>query len=146
MGGRPGRDASGPFLIVVDSSVWIDFLNETATPQATELQSLIRSEHAVALTGLILTEVLQGLSSESEADLTADFLESFPFLPMNPPDYVEAARLFRSARNQGITISNRNDLQIAVPCIRENAWLLHRDSDFDLLATVSDLKIWQPSA
>ena len=133
-------------MIVVDSSVWIDFLNESATPQATELQSLIRSEQAVALTGLILTEVLQGLSSESEADVTADLLESFPILEMNPADYVEAARLYRAARKQGVTISNKNDVQIAVPCIREDAWLLHRDSDFDLLATVSDLKIWQPPA
>lgn len=131
-------------MIVVDSSVWIDHLNEVETPQVREMRALVATDAMVGLTGVILTEVLRGISSNEEADLVERQLSGFLFLEMNGfDDHAEAARLFRRARSAGITLRNMADLLIATPCIREDAWLLHSDRDFDNLATVSDLKIWR---
>jgi predicted nucleic acid-binding protein len=133
-------------LIVVDSSVWIDFLNGSQSQHALELQRLINGEHRLLLTDHVLTEVLQGYSRKSEADEIAEFLLAFGFLGLEgPTDYLAAADLYRHARSVGITVRNIADVLIAVPCIRNDAWLLHNDRDFDNLATVTDLKIWQPA-
>lgn len=134
-------------MIVVDSSVWIDFLKGMATPHVSELIELTRSEHDVALNGPILTEVLRGFNSDSDADRISQHLHQFTILePESTVEYSRAARLYRQARAKGITVSGLGDLLVASACISNQAWLLHNDRDFDLLATVSDLKIWQPPA
>lgn len=133
-------------MIVVDSSVWIDHLNEVETPHVKEMRALVSADAFIGLTGLILTEVLSGIRSSEEAGLVERELSGFTLLEMHGArDHVEAARLYRQSRAAGVTIRNLADLLIAVPCIREGAWLLHSDRDFDRLAAVSDLKVWVPS-
>jgi predicted nucleic acid-binding protein len=134
-------------LIVVDTSVWIDFLNGSQSAQSIEMHRLIRENERVLLTGHVMVEILQGYSSKAEADQIGAFLLEFPFLdPDNPIDYVAAADLYRTARTSGITLRSTVDVLIAIPCIRVGAWLFHNDRDFDNLATVSDLKIWPPES
>lgn len=133
-------------MIVADSTVWIDFLNDHDAPHSRELDQLIRENRQVFLTDHVLTEILQGYREKSAADDICHYLLGFPFLGLKgPSDYISAADLFRSARSTGITLRNLADILIAVPCIREGAWLLHNDRDFDNLASVSDLKIWKPA-
>lgn len=134
-------------MIVVDSSVWIDFFKGSATPEVSELASLIDSDHLLAITSPVLTEVLRGCPSEPEAQEVAGKMVSLPFLELPVPQgHIEAAKLYRQARAAGVTVRNTIDLLIAATCITYEALLLHCDRDFGLLATCSDLRIWEPSA
>lgn len=133
-------------MIVVDTSVWIDVLNDVAAPQAEQCIELIEAGEPVALTDVILTEVLQGLRSEREAQLVERHLRAFPVLRLDGlDDFVLAAELYRSARRAGVTIRKTLDCLIAAPCVRSGAPLLHADSDFDRLATCTPLRIWPPA-
>lgn len=130
-------------MIVVDTSVWIDVLNDTPAPQAQRCVQLIESGQPVALTDVILTEVLQGLRSDREAALVERHLRAFPILRLEDlDDFVLAARLYRAARRAGVTIRKTLDCLIAAPCVRTGAPLLHADEDFDRLATCTPLRIW----
>jgi predicted nucleic acid-binding protein len=132
-------------VIVVDTSVWIDVLNETATPQAARCVELIEGGEPVALTDVILTEVLQGLRSDDEARMVERHLRAFPILRLEGlNDFVLAAELYRTARHAGVTIRKTLDCLIAAPCVRTNAPMLHADSDFDRLATCTPLRVWEP--
>jgi predicted nucleic acid-binding protein len=130
-------------VIVVDTSVWIDVLNDTPAPRAQRCVQLIESGQPVALTDVILTEVLQGLRSDREAALVERHLRAFPILRLEDlDDYVLAARLYRAARRAGVTVRKTLDCLIAAPCVRTGAPLLHADEDFDRLATCTSLRIW----
>jgi predicted nucleic acid-binding protein len=130
-------------VIVVDTSVWIDVLNDTPAPQAQRCVQLIESGQPIALTDVILTEVLQGLRSDREAALVERHLRAFPILRLEDlDDFVFAARLYRAARRAGVTIRKTLDCLIAAPCVRTGAPLLHADEDFDRLATCTPLRIW----
>jgi predicted nucleic acid-binding protein len=131
-------------VIVVDTSVWIDVLNENATPQAERCVELIESGEPIALTDVILTEVLQGLRSDDEAQMVERHLRAFPILRLEGlDDFVLAAELYRTARHAGVTVRKTLDCLIAAPCVRTNAPLLHADSDFDRLATCTPLRVWE---
>ncbi|MGI8749917.1 MAG: type II toxin-antitoxin system VapC family toxin [Thermoleophilaceae bacterium] len=133
-------------MIVVDTSVWVDVLNDAPTPQATQCAELIRRGESVALTDIVLTEVLQGLRSDHEADQVERHLRAFPILRLEgTEDLVLAAQLYRTARKAGVTIRKTLDCLIAAPCVRTGAPLLHADRDFDLLATCTELRIWKVS-
>ena len=130
-------------MIVVDTSVWIDVLNDTPAPQAQRCVQLIESGEPIALTDVILTEVLQGLRSDREAALVEGHLRAFPILRLEElDDFVLAAKLYRAARRAGVTIRKTLDCLIAAPCVRTGAPLLHADGDFDRLATCTPLRIW----
>jgi predicted nucleic acid-binding protein len=130
-------------VIVVDTSVWIDVLNDTPTPQAQRCVELIEEGEPVALTDIILTEILQGLRSDKEARLVERHLRAFPILRLESvEDFVLAAELYRTARRAGVTIRKTLDCLIAVPCVRTGAPLLHADEDFDRLAACTALQVW----
>ena len=130
-------------MIVVDTSVWIDVINETDTPAASACVDLIESGQSVALTGVILTEILQGIRSESEAEVVAERFRAFPILHMDDTaDYELAARLYRLARAAGVTVRNMADCLIAAPCVRSGVPILHSDADFDRLASCTALEIF----
>lgn len=130
-------------MIVVDTSVWIDVLNGADSPGARACTELIERGDPVALTDIVLTEILQGLRSESEARLVERHLTAFPVLRLEAiADFVLAADLYRQARAAGVTIRKTLDCLIAAPCIRTGAPLLHADADFDRLAGCTPLRIW----
>lgn len=130
-------------MIVVDTSVWIDFLGGRRTRQAVRCAELIENGEPVALTDVILTEVLQGLRSEEEAHLVERHLRAFAVLRLEElDDFALAAGLYRAARAAGVTIRSTIDCLIAAPCVRTGAPLLHADSDFDRLASCTPLRIF----
>lgn len=142
MGGRLGGEPTGPRLIVVDTSVWIDVLGGRRTKQALRCVELIERGEPVALTDVIFTELLQGVASEEEAKLLERHLRAFPILRLDGlDDHALAASLYRCARARGVTIRNTLDCLIAAPCVRTGAPLLHADADFDRLASCSSLRI-----
>lgn len=134
-------------MIVVDTSVWIDVLNEVEAPQAQRCVELIEEGEPVALTDVILTEILQGLRSEREARTVERHLRAFPILQLEGlDDFVLAAELYRAARTAGVTVRKTLDCLIAAPCVRTGAPLLHSDSDFDRLASCTPLRLWAAPA
>lgn len=130
-------------MIVVDTSVWIDVLAGRRTRKARRCVELIEGGDPVALTDVILTEILQGLSSDAEAELVETHLRAFPVLRLEGlDDFALAASLYRTARGAGVTIRNTLDCLIAAPCVRSGAPLLHSDADFDRLASCTSLRIF----
>jgi predicted nucleic acid-binding protein len=122
-------------VIVVDTSVWIDVLNNRSTPQADHCVALIEDGQPVALTDVIFTEILQGISSPEDVDRVEHHLRAFPILRLATlDDFAMAAELYRTARRSGITVRKTMDCLIAAACVAADEPLLHADRDFDLLA------------
>jgi predicted nucleic acid-binding protein len=121
-------------VIVVDSSVWIDFLNGRNAPHVRRLRAILGAEEVV-VGDLMLCEVLQGLGSERAAREIEALLRRFEIVPMaGDAIAVAAARNFRSLRSRGITIRKTIDLLIGTWCIANGRPLLHNDSDFHQMA------------
>ena len=118
-------------MILVDSSVWIDYFRGTLTPQAEMLDSLLGSEPVV--TGdLVLTEVLQGFGSEHDFNQAKKLLTSLVVVDLVGQDIaIQAARNFRVLRALGITVRKTIDTVIATRCIASSLTLLYSDRDFD---------------
>ena len=129
-------------MIVVDTSVWIEFLRGSDQPQALRLEQLIDASAPVALTDVVMTELLQGVPSDDEAELLKARLLAFPMLRLERvEDFALAASLYRQARGAGVTIRKTLDCLIAAPCVRARAPLLHADADFDRLAGCTALEV-----
>jgi len=128
-------------MILVDTSVWIDFFAARNTAQVTILESLIDEREDLCLCGVVLTEVLQGIRDEKEYSRTESALAGLIFLPMNRSTFLLAAETYRTLRSRGITIRNSVDCMIAAVCIENKTQLLHNDRDFDYIANASDLLV-----
>ena len=121
-------------MIVVDSTVWIDFLNGRSVPHVRRLRALLGSSEIV-VGDLMLCEVLQGLESERAARDVERLLRRFDIVPMaGDAIAVAAARNFRALRARGITMRKTIDLLIGTWCIENRHPLLHNDRDFDAMA------------
>ena len=133
-------------MIVVDSSVWIDFLRDANAPHVRELDALVGTEEII-VGDLMLCEVLQGLDSERSAQEVEGLLRRFEIAPMaGDAIAVEAARNFRFLRRRGITIRKTIDLLIGTWCIKNRKPLLHNDSDFRPTALHLGLIEWPAKA
>jgi hypothetical protein len=129
-------------LIVVDTSVWVDLLRGNATERSQRLRALIEDAAPIALTDLVLYEVLAGVR-EADAHELETWLRSFPLLQLkNAADAAFAAEICRRARDSGYTVRAGPDCLIAAVCIRTDSPLLHSDGDFDRLATCTPLRIF----
>jgi len=118
-------------MILVDSSVWIDFLRGTATSQAQKLDSLL-GVTPLATGDLILTEVLQGCGSDRQFNQVRRLFSSLTLVTLGGPDVaLEAARNFRRLRSLGFTARKTIDTVIATRCMLDRHELLHSDRDFD---------------
>ena len=130
-------------MIVVDTSVWIDVLNDVNSPKAARCTELLEDGAPLALTDVIFTEILQGFRHEREARSVEKHLRAFPVLRLEDlGDFALAAQLYRRARSAGVTIRKTLDCLIAAPCVREGVPILHADQDFDRLASCTDLVVF----
>lgn len=127
-------------MILVDSSVWIDYFNGVPTDQTEILDSYLGTEPL--LTGdLILTEVLQGFRSDRDFNRAKIALETLIFEPMVGHEIaIASARNFRKLRAQGVTIRKTIDVLIATFCIAGGHRLLHSDRDFTAMAKTLGLR------
>jgi predicted nucleic acid-binding protein len=118
-------------MILVDSSVWIDYFRGVDTRQSHTLDSLLGNE-PLAIGDLVLTEVLQGFQQDQAFDHALTMLGKLDFIVMGGSDVaVEAARNYRRLRALGITARKTIDTVIATRCIVSGYELLHDDRDFD---------------
>ena len=120
-------------MIVVDSSVWIDYFNGAATRETALLDDILDAEPV--LTGdLILCEVLQGFRSGRDARRAGDALDTLHFAPMVGREIALAsARNYRHLRARGVTVRKTIDMLIATFCLENGHRLLHADRDFDAI-------------
>ena len=118
-------------MILVDSSVWIDYFRGTASPQAEKLDMLLGVE-PIATGDLCLTEVLQGFGNEREFTQARNLLTSLLIVELGGKDIaIQAAKNFRMLRAKGITVRKTIDTVIATRCIESGFALLYSDRDFD---------------
>lgn len=128
-------------MILVDSSVWIDFFRGTATPQVELLDSLLDRQR-LAVGDLIVTEVLQGFRGEREFEQARKTLDAFTLVELGGKEVaVQAARNFRALRSLGVTMRKTIDTLIATRCIADGYTLLHSDRDFDAFVTHLGLRV-----
>ncbi len=128
-------------MILVDSSVWIDFFRNRPTPQAEWLDRHLGVEGLV-VGDLILAEVLRGFKDERGFNATRRMLGRLEQVSLCGEDLaVEAARNFRKLRAQGVTVRGTVDVIIATRCLVGGLRLLHSDRDFDGFAAHLGLRV-----
>jgi predicted nucleic acid-binding protein len=130
-------------MILVDSSVWIDYFRGTASAHTDRLDSLLGRE-PLLIGDIILTEVLQGFTSEHDFNEALRLLHALEQVEIAGRDIaIQAARNFRALRAKGITVRKTIDTLIATRCIEDGLALLFSDRDFtpfvDHLGLVSAL-------
>ena len=128
-------------MIIVDSSVWIDFFNGVETRESAQLADLLPNEQ-IGIGDLILAEVLQGFSSDSDFNIAKDHFSLLTCYAMVSPVYALTSAInYRRLRRQGITIRKTVDMLIGTFCIENDFQLLHSDRDFDYLHEYLGLKV-----
>lgn len=117
-------------MIMVDSSVWIDYFLGHPTVQADKLDTLLGTR-LLTVGDLVLAEVLQGFSSDKDFNRAKKILLSTHVVELSGADIaIQAAMNFRALRRAGVTVRKTIDTIIATYCIENDFALLHRDRDF----------------
>ena len=128
-------------MIVVDSSVWIDYFNGKVTKQTNLLDSLLGSE-LIVIGDIILTEVLQGFQEDRDFKKAKELLDTLIFREMLGKDLaIKSAKNYRRLRKKGVTVRKTIDVIIATFCIENNLPLLHSDRDFRPMEKHLNLKV-----
>lgn len=129
--------------LVFDSSIWIDALNGINSSKVLLLRNCIESEVSIVLFPIIAREILQGIRHDEQFEKVLRSLKGFDILSIdNWETEIGAAILFRNLRKGGITIRKPNDCIIAYLVMHFNLTLVHNDSDFDLIASGSELSVY----
>ena len=127
-------------MILVDSSVWINYFNGKKTSQTDWLDSAFGNK-PIIIGDLILTEVLQGFQSENDFRKAKKLLLEFPFMEMVGQNMaIESAANYRFLRKKGVTVRKTIDVMIGTFCIYYHFSLLHDDRDFDPIEKYLKLK------
>lgn len=118
-------------MIVVDTSVWVDYFNGAPTPQADTLEALL-GVREILVGDLILTEILQGFREERDFRRALRLLQSFTIVTMLGPELaLRSAKHYRVLRKCGVTVRKTIDVIIGTYCIEHQIPLLHNDRDFN---------------
>ena len=126
-------------MILIDTSAWIEFLRDTGSPICQRVDKLLNAR--VATCDVIRMEVLAGARDEQHLQKLRRLLARATSLPMEPADFETAAALYRFCRQQGQTVRKLIDCLIASVAIRLDVSVLHRDTDFDILARHTPLRV-----
>ena len=126
-------------MILVDTSAWIEFLRDTGSSVCDRVEELMESD--IAVCDPVRMEVLAGARDERHLRRLRGLLARAIHLPTVPADYDEAAALYRACRREGETVHRLIDCLIGSVAMRAGAAVLHSDSDFDVLARHTGLRI-----
>ncbi len=132
-------------MLVVDSSVWIDFFNDANQPSAQLLNHLLANgEVRLVVPDLVLFEVLRGFRHERDYRQARLLMQTLSIEPVGGAELMLlAAQHYRSLREQGVTVRSSIDVLVAAFCIEHDYALLHRDRDFDAFEELRGLRGWQ---
>lgn len=128
-------------MVVVDTSVWIDFFNKPEMEGNSLLEELIRNQNRAAVCGVILQEILQGIRERKSFELTRQRLLFLPFLESPREVHLLAASIYRDLRKRGVTVPYV-DAAIAAIAIRHGFPLFTRDDHFTEIARQSKLELF----
>lgn len=130
-------------MILIDSSVWIDYFNGRTTPKTDWLDSALGNQ-SILIGDIILTEVLQGFQNDKDFKAAKSLLLDFPVMEMLGQEMaIKSALNCRRLRKRGVTIRKTIDVIIGSFCIHNNFSLLHDDRDFVPLEKYLNLKTVQ---
>ncbi|MBS1258629.1 MAG: Ribonuclease VapC15 [Candidatus Scalindua arabica] len=130
-------------MILIDSSVWIDYFNGRTTPKTDWLDSALGNQ-SILIGDIILTEVLQGFQNDKDFKAAKSLLLDFPVMEMLGQEMaIKSALNYRRLRKRGVTIRKTIDVIIGSFCIHNNFSLLHDDRDFVPLEKYLNLKTVQ---
>lgn len=128
-------------MILVDTTVWIDFFAGRNLGHVSLFQSLIEENEDICICGLVMTEILQGIKDDLQYSKTKKYLSNLIYIPMSSNTFVLAADVYRQIRKKGITIRNSIDCLIAAVCIEQKVSLLQNDKDFQKIKRYCDLQL-----
>jgi predicted nucleic acid-binding protein len=129
-------------MILVDTSIWIDFLRGENSLERRILHKLIEDEEEISISGIILTEILQGIKEDKKYQITKNYFLEFPmYEPSGINTYIDAARIYRECRNNGKMIRSTIDCIVAAICIENDIAVLHKDRDYDIIQECVGLKV-----
>lgn len=124
-------------MILVDTSVWIDFFGQVTSRQCSILESLIRNNDPVCINGIIEMEIKQGIRGDEQWAIVDRYLKPFQEYPnILKRDLELASEIFRKCRRRGVTVRRSLDCVIAANALSEGIAILHKDRDFDHIAKV----------
>ncbi len=128
-------------MIVVDSSIWIDYFNGKKSKKTDWLDESLGIE-AIIMGDIILAEVLQGFQDDKDFKTAKRLLLEFPFIEMLGQEIaIKSAINYRKLRQKGITVRKTIDVMIGTFCIHHNFALLHNDRDFNTIEKHLNLKV-----
>ena len=131
-------------MLVVDTTVWVDYFNGVENPQTDFLHNILDSI-PILIGDLILAEVLQGFRYGPDFEKVRRTLGKFAQESMvNPALAVQSARNYRFLRQKGVTVRKMIDRLIATFCLENDHQLLHNDSDFDGYEQYLGLRVVHP--
>lgn len=131
-------------MIVVDTSVWIDYFNGVASPHTDLLDQLLSRERLV-IGDIILTEVLQGFRRDTDFRQAQALLDTLEFRPMLGREIaLLSAKNYRKLRRAGVTVRKTIDVIIGSFCVQNRHRLLHTDRDFDQIEKHLGLSVLRP--
>jgi predicted nucleic acid-binding protein len=119
--------------ILVDSTVWIDFLNGRGTAKTQKLKQYIQSRDDICCCGFVLAEVLQGIREEKQYNATKRQFENLIYLADDRSTFELGATIYRELRRQGITIRNSIDCLIAAIVVQQGVHFLENDRDYQFI-------------
>jgi predicted nucleic acid-binding protein len=120
--------------VLVDTSAWVEFLNDHASPQRDAVVRLLTGEDDVCTCGVIVAEVLQGLRRDRGRSEIQDLFTQMIFLEaIGLAPYVRAAELYRALRRRGSTVRSTIDCLVAVLAEENDCALLARDRDISTI-------------
>jgi predicted nucleic acid-binding protein len=131
-------------VLVIDSSVWINFFNARESPARNELRRLLGDGHVrLVVPDLVLYEVLRGFRHERALRQARTLLQTLSVEVCGSEAVaLAAAENYRRLRLRGITVNSAIDMMVAAFCIENDYLLLHSDSDYDAIAAHCGLRVW----
>lgn len=131
-------------MIVVDTSIWVNYFNGVSNSHTDLLDRLLFHER-ILIGDIILTEVLQGFRDDTTFRSARELLDALEFSPMlGKTNALLAAQNFRILRKVGVTVRKTIDVMIATFCVVNRHYLLHSDRDFDPMEKHLELRVLRP--
>lgn len=127
-------------MVIVDTSVWIDFLQGRGAKEVEELESLLSQEKDVFITGIIVQEILTGIKDKKDRTKVRKELEHFILINPTLETHIQAAEIFDACKKKGFTIRSVIDCLIAALAIEYDLTLLEKDKDYTYMPKVIPLK------
>ena len=127
-------------MILVDTTVWIDFFNNNKNNKVSLFEKLIEENEDICINGVIITEILQGIKNDSDFDNVKEIINDLIYIDTKQENYIYAAQIYRNCRRKGYTIRKPIDCIIASICINNGIFLLHNDKDFDHICKLFPLQ------